>query len=165
MKRFKNTWQKGQSLIEMAFGSVVLIILLGGLMDVGRAFIILVSVENATGEGALYGSTNPECLTDSADAGTTCSGRQSIYERIREEGRPVVNLTDDNSEIHVYLDDTLIQSVADSEIEGGKTLTVEVRYQYSPITPIGFLIWGETAEIFAEAHQEVLSPPRPGYDY
>ncbi len=75
MRRTRNAWQKGQSFIEMAFGSVVLIVLLGGLMDLGRAFLILVSVENATGEGALYGATNPECLTDSAD--TLCAGRSA----------------------------------------------------------------------------------------
>jgi hypothetical protein len=162
MKRLMNRWESGQSFIEMAFGTVILVLLLGGLIDVGRSFLILVAVENAAGEGVLFGITNPECLT-SDHAITYCVGNENILTRVKEEGKPIINLTDENSEIDILIDDVNLDD--SPEILGGATLTVEVKYTYSPVTPLGFLIWGDTAEVRAQAHQEILSPPRPGYQY
>ncbi len=162
MKRFKNHWERGQSFVEMAFGMVVLVILLGGLIDLGRAFLILVSVENAAGEGALFGASHPTCLTDD-HAPTVCVGDENVVQRVQEEGKPIIDLTGSNSDITVLVGG--VNLVDDPEIKGGVTLTIKVRYRYSPITPLGFLIWGNEAEVRAEAHQELLSPPPPGYQY
>jgi hypothetical protein len=162
MKRLMSRWEKGQSFIEMAFGMVILVLLLGGLIDLGRSFLILVAVENAAGEGVLFGITHPECLTSDHAPGY-CVGNENIETRVREEGKPIINLTDTNSEIDILLDDVNLDD--SPEILGGVTLTVEIKYTYSPVTPIGFLIWGDTAEVRAQAHQQLLSPPPPGYQY
>jgi hypothetical protein len=167
MKRLIQRGEKGQSFVEMAFGMVVLVLLLGGLIDLGRGFLILVAVENAAGEGALYGATHPECLT--TDYGPSlCQHADNpdvdpVTNRVMQEGKPIVNLTATNSTIDILVGDV---PLADSpDIVGGVRLTIKVRYTYSPVTPIGFLIWGDTAEVRAEAHQELLSPPRQGYQY
>jgi hypothetical protein len=162
MKRFKNRWERGQSFVEMAFGMVVLVILLGGLIDLGRAFLILVSVENAAGEGALFGATHPVCLTDDHSI-TQCVGDENVVARVQEEGKPIIDLSGANSDIDIFIND--VNLVDDPDVVGGATLTVKVKYRYSPITPLGFLIWGNEAEVRAEAHQELLSPPPPGYQY
>jgi hypothetical protein len=162
MKRVKNRWERGQSFVEMAFGMVVLVILLGGLIDLGRAFLILVSVENAAGEGALFGATHPACLT-SDHSPTVCVGDENVEERVQEEGKPIIDLTGANSNIEVFVNGFPLAEV--TEIVGGATLKVKVTYRYSPITPLGFLIWGNEAEVRAEASQELLSPPPPGYQY
>ncbi len=158
MKRFKNHWERGQSFVEMAFGMVVLVILLGGLIDLGRAFLILVSVENAAGEGALFGASHPTCLTKDHYIGV-CVGDENVVSRVKEEGKPIIDLAD--PDITVLVGGINLDS--NPEIKGGVTLTVKVIYHYSPVTPLGFLIWGNQAEVRAEAHQELLSPPPPWY--
>jgi Flp pilus assembly protein TadG len=54
-----NKNQRGQSLVEMAVAMVVLLILLGGIVDLGRAFFTYMALRDAVQEGALYGSINP----------------------------------------------------------------------------------------------------------
>lgn len=149
--------QRGQSFVEMALILPILLILLGGVVDLGRGFIILVAVENAAGEGALYGAVHPECLTND-HAATICQGPESVSGRVREEGSPIINLTEDNSVITVSID-------GDAPIIAGSTLLITVVHTYSPLTPLGQLLWGDTASVEATARQEILSPPPPGYRY
>lgn len=147
--------ERGQSFIEMAIGMVVLVVLLGGLFDVGRAFIILTTVENATGEGALYGATHPECLTTD-HAATICSGSESVKGRVKEEAKPAITINE--TDITVEVENS-------AAITAGSTLRIDVVYRYSPVTPLGFLVWGTQAEVKASARQQVMSPPKPGYKY
>ena len=63
--REKNTENRprsehGQSLIEFAFGLVVLLVLLAGAVDGGRALFTYLSLRDAAQEGALYGSIEPD---------------------------------------------------------------------------------------------------------
>jgi hypothetical protein len=51
--------QNGQSLVEFAVGMVVLIILLVGIVDAGRALFTYQSLRDAAQEGAMYGSAVP----------------------------------------------------------------------------------------------------------
>lgn len=150
-------WQSGQSFVEMAIGMVVLIVLIGGLMDIGRAFLILVAVENATGEGALYGATHPACLTDD-HAESICQDAESVVGRVREEGKPVIEMTVDNSDVSFEIENG-------AAVTAGSTLRVDVTYTYAPLTPIGYMLWGNKAEVHATARQQVNSPPPPGYTY
>lgn len=48
--------QSGQSLVEFAASSVVLLLLLGGLVDVGRSIYVQESLSNAVREGARHGA-------------------------------------------------------------------------------------------------------------
>ena len=47
--------QSGQSLVEFAVSSVVLLLLIGGLVDIGRSIYIQESLSNAVREGARHG--------------------------------------------------------------------------------------------------------------
>jgi Flp pilus assembly protein TadG len=47
--------QAGQSLVEFALSSVVLLLLVGGLVDIGRAIYITEALSNAAREGARHG--------------------------------------------------------------------------------------------------------------
>ena len=150
--------EKGQSLVEMAVIIPILLILLGGVIDLGRGFIILVAVENAAGEGALYGAVNPACLTDDHSS-SICQYTESLTGRIIEEGRPFVEIAEEM--IVSNIDD----GEGGSEITAGSLLEITVTYTYSPLTPIGYLLWGTEATVTATAEQEILSPPPPGYRY
>ena len=47
--------ERGQSLVEFALSSVVLLLLVGGLVDIGRAIYISEALSNAAREGARHG--------------------------------------------------------------------------------------------------------------
>ena len=53
--RGTRTRQKGQSLVEFALSSVVLLLLVGGLVDIGRAVYVTEALSNAAREGARHG--------------------------------------------------------------------------------------------------------------
>jgi hypothetical protein len=140
------------------------IILLGGLFDVGRAFLILVAVENSAAEGALYGVTHPECMAP--DRGTTvCRGMASITGRVIEEAKPVVTISEEYITLALEDGSTVLTITTGADIVPGQTLRVDVKYTYSPVTPVGFMIWGDKAEVKVSARQPILSPPPPGYTY
>ena len=48
--------QRGQSLVEFALSSVVLLLLVGGLVDIGRAIYVSEAISNAAREGARHGA-------------------------------------------------------------------------------------------------------------
>jgi Flp pilus assembly protein TadG len=48
--------QRGQSLVEFAVSSVVLLLLVGGLVDIGRSVYVQESLSNAAREGARHGA-------------------------------------------------------------------------------------------------------------
>jgi Flp pilus assembly protein TadG len=47
--------QRGQSLVEFALSSVVLLLLVGGLVDIGRAIYVTEALSSAAREGARHG--------------------------------------------------------------------------------------------------------------
>jgi hypothetical protein len=154
--------ERGQSLVEMTVIVVILIIVLGGLADLGRSFIILAAVENAAGEGALYGATHPDCLSDVT---APCGTDPSVVERVKREAEDLlITLSDDKIVAVIELDgagEGFCDTSAAEDIVPPNVLCVNVTYDYSPLTPIGFLIWGDTATVRANARQKVMAPPRP----
>lgn len=57
--RIKKSSENGQSLLEMAVALTVLLILLGGIVDLGRAFFTFMALRDAVQEGAMYGALHP----------------------------------------------------------------------------------------------------------
>lgn len=51
--------EKGQSLIELSAAVVVLLWLLAGIVDVGRAIFTQFAMQDAAEEGIIYGTSNP----------------------------------------------------------------------------------------------------------
>lgn len=54
----KNT-ERGQSMVELALTITILMILLAGVIDMGRAFFTYMAMRDAAQEGASYASVNP----------------------------------------------------------------------------------------------------------
>lgn len=61
--------QSGQSLVEMAIGMVILVMLMSGLLDFGRLFFSYLALEDAVGEAALFLSVFPQCTDELDDDG------------------------------------------------------------------------------------------------
>jgi len=64
--------EHGASLIELALVTPILLLLMIGAVDLGRAYYVGLEVANAAHSGAEYGSRNP-----SNTAGITAAARQS----------------------------------------------------------------------------------------
>ncbi len=52
--------EHAQSLVELALGLLVLIILVMGIIDLGRALFYYTTLRDAAQEGAIYGAINPQ---------------------------------------------------------------------------------------------------------
>ena len=61
MKRPEKNKEQGQSLVEFAITLPVLLLILSGLMDLGRAYYTFVALEEAVAEAALYLAISPDC--------------------------------------------------------------------------------------------------------
>jgi len=133
--------EKGQSMVEFAFTLVILIILLAGTVDLGRAFFTYMSLREAAQEGALYGSINP---TETAQ----------IESRVRNSSSMLQSLSADPSAI------TTVQTTIVGSPCTGNVISVQVVYSNFPITMpfLGAIIGSQTVAIRSTAVDTVLSP-------
>ncbi|QPC84566.1 pilus assembly protein [Phototrophicus methaneseepsis] len=53
--------ESGQSLVEFSVLSILVLIILVGLLDLGRVYFLHIALEDGAGEAALYLSINPGC--------------------------------------------------------------------------------------------------------
>lgn len=51
--------EKGQSMVEFAVSLVIILVLLAGVVDLGRMFFYYIAMRDAAQEGVLYGSAYP----------------------------------------------------------------------------------------------------------
>lgn len=119
--------QRGQSLAEMSLGMIVIVVLLLGLLDLGRIYFIFVALEDSAGEAALYLSINPDCRTpsDLDSDGNPCSDPNNAQYRALHAGGNLV----DWSDITINVTRPAVYGVGDP-------VSVEVRYTFPLLTPI-----------------------------
>jgi Flp pilus assembly protein TadG len=103
--------QKGQSLVEVALALPVLVLIVAGILDVGRAYFTFISLSDAAAEGAQYAAVYP---THTA--------------QIKERAA-------DSSNGLVMLDPSMVQ-VEYASLTAGSPITVSVEFDYQVITPI-----------------------------
>ncbi len=137
LKRIKNKQiipeklQDGQSLVEMAILMIVLLLIMGGVLDLGRMYFTYLALQNAAGEGAAYGAIYPEWI-DSGDN----SDPNNIEYRVRTESTgSLIDWSTTNIQVEV------------PSLDGGSPITVTVEYEYDVITPMIQAITGETVTL------------------
>jgi Flp pilus assembly protein TadG len=136
----KQSKEKGQSLVELAISLMFLLILLGGIVDLGRAFFTYMAMRDAVQEGALYGSINPTLTVE-------------IKDHVLNSGNIVPDILT-AGDITV----TVLGSPCT-----GSSIRVQAVYNNFPITMpfIGALIGRQTVPIRATITDTVLSPSCP----
>jgi Flp pilus assembly protein TadG len=117
-----NDLQKGQSLVEMSVGLVILIIILSGLLDIGRAYYVYVGLEDGAGEAALYLSINPGCRT--ATDGPQCLDPNNATYRASHAGGENI----DWSSATITIERPPVYGVGDP-------VKVTIQYQLKLLTP------------------------------
>lgn len=132
--------ERGQSMIELALSISVLMVLLAGTIDLGRAFFAWLAMRDAAQEGASYASFHPADST-----GIDARVRSTFADMIKDPSAIVTVGIDYSGPL--CLDDP--QSI----------VTVNVEYQNFPITMpfLGALI-GDTVIIRATINDAIILP-------
>lgn len=121
--------EKGQSLVEFALALPILILILSGLIDLGRAYFAYIFLEEATAEAALFLSINANCENDSLPQ---CADPNNALWRAQNSGsrQGIVNKTAIDIAVRPFTTGV------------GNTVIVDGEYPFRFITP-GFVALGQ----------------------
>jgi hypothetical protein len=170
--------QRGQSLVEFALSSVVLLLLVGGLVDIGRAINLSETLANAAREGARHGAwfdaphlqrpflddadikaaVDQELVGASLPASVLKSGIcPSVADGNGYHNPPYANSAYPPVANQPWLYICYANAAGPPFGGGGQDLNVIVLYTYSPLTP---LISGQfgTFHLAANEHITVQGP-------
>ncbi len=126
---------QGQSLVEFALGMSFILIMMAGVLDLGRVYFTFLSLRDAAQEGALYGSLAPSDADD-------------IRARVRDSsGWPVDFSTFSDAQIHVSITGPAC---------AGSDIKVTLKMDFVMAAPF---IGGQTLPLVAEATDTILQPP------
>jgi Flp pilus assembly protein TadG len=139
MKRsdFSNS-ERGQSLMELALSMTFILILLAGVVDLGRAFFTYITLRDAAQEGAAFGA----------------------YEAGEEAAIRLRAMQTSNSPVNLTADPNVNFAINVSQACAGGEVTVTATYQDFPITMpvLGALVGRQSFDISASATDDVLTP-------
>jgi Flp pilus assembly protein TadG len=144
--------RRGQSLVELAVVLPVLLLVLGGAIDLGRAFFARTAIENAAKEGVFFGATKPEC----DDAGTGCGDPSNVEWHVVNEapGMPVTWTAE--------CFNTSGTKVALTACEADYTYRVTVEHRFNLVTPLLSGLFGTGIDLASRATAVVFSDAAGG---
>ncbi|MEK6222165.1 MAG: pilus assembly protein [Chloroflexota bacterium] len=139
--------RKGQSLVETALFFTIIVILLGGAVDLGRAFFSFIAIRDGAQEGATYGSLNPDDTS-------------GIESRVRGSSTNPVNLAD-TTNVAIAVSWSDVTNKCSFTINAGEphTITVTVTYQFRFVSPLLDSLSGTTISLPATITHAILYPP------
>jgi hypothetical protein len=144
----------GQSMVEMAMVLPVLLLVVAGTIDLGRAYFTSVAIESASKEGAFYGARKPVCDTEK----TGCTAPNTVEWHVEQELEGIADPTVSSTCIAT---DGTTKPVADCL--DGDEYRVAVQAPFNLITPIVSQILGTNSlTLSADSTATVLtsfSPP------
>jgi Flp pilus assembly protein TadG len=127
--------EKGQSLLELALILPVLLIILAGVLDLGRLYYAYVAVTDAAAEGAAYAALHPEE-----------DKRDEVYKRVQEASQGLVQI-----------DPSLVE-VDCPAVASGAPITVTVSYSFTVATPvINAIVPNGVLRLRAVANEAILA--------
>jgi hypothetical protein len=141
-KQQKRRFQRGQAMVEFSLSLVILMMIMSGMLDLGRLYYIYVALEDGAGEGALYLSINPDCRTV-GDIG--CPDPNNAEYRVRHAASGVFDWNDPVTTQVTF--DVPLDAGGLPDYGVGDTVTVHIRHRFEPVTPIiiriseGLPIW------------------------
>ena len=163
----KNTREKGQSLVEFALALPILILILSGLVDIGRAYFAYIYLEEAAAEAVKYLALYPECVI--ADIAAECADPNNAEWRARNSGSTQgilrrtdievcqVRLNPDTPDLEDEICDEQVQLLGLSDV-----VKIEVSVPFSFVTPgisaIAEGVTGDTVILFTVvANHQIIS--------
>jgi hypothetical protein len=142
--------QRGQSMVELAISLVILMLLLAGVIDLGRAFFTFMAMRDAAQEGASYGALFP---TVSKEDGTL--NRTAIEQRVRAASNSPLDMSSGDITVNI--------SLVGGPPCSGTGMRVELVYaNYPMIMPLFSVFMGtNTIPIRASVTDEIVRPRCP----
>lgn len=143
MKRNDNSSkERGQSLMEFSVSLVFVLVLLAGLVDLGRGLFTYMALRDGAQEGAAYGSLNP---TETSTIENRVYGSSTMLQS--QEGTGAIN----------------IQVNITGSACTGNSIEVIVTYNDFPLTMpfVGSFLGSQSVDIHASAENTILSPKCP----
>lgn len=132
--------EEGQSLVELAIGMTIIVLLLSGIFDVGRAIFTQFALQDAAEEGLVYGIAFPnQC--ENIEARVMENLENSVFPVI-----PTVEVTIGNDH-HVCEGATLAY---------GKRMDITVSADFEISMPF---LTGQTINMAGTANGTILRPP------
>lgn len=135
--------ERGQSMVEVALALPVLLLILSGLLDIGRAYFTYLALEEAAIEAAQFLAFEPGCV-DSSD----CADPNNALFRARESFATEV------ADPGTLLRFTPI--VPAPPVGTGEEVTVEFEYDYALVTPLIANFFGGTVTLRSSATSIVI---------
>lgn len=143
-RRMIHQYEEGQSLVELGLSLVFLLILLAGVIDVGRAMYEYLAMRDAAQEGAGYGSIFPNYCAEI-------------------KNRTLQNLPDNGYGVTVYVDGStqLCESAPATSACEGKEIIVKIDRDFSISMPFLSEFTGQTVPIHVEIKDRIVRPNCP----
>jgi len=131
-------------MVEFAFSLVLVLILLAGAVDVGRAMFTYMALREAAQEGAVIATTTQDAPLTAAQLKTL------IEQRVRNTSDQLPNTV----QVNVTLGGVFCT---------GKNVTVQVVYEHFPLTMpfLGTFVGAQEVPISASVTDTILKPPCP----
>jgi hypothetical protein len=132
--------ERGQSLTELAIVMAFLLILLAGIVDIGRAFFTFIELRDVAQEGALIGAIESlDCTEIETRVSTSTDSLQDLIS---------------NNIVEVSCD-----PADPSTVLPGNNITITVSYDDFPLTMpfLGTLIGSQTVDISASIIETVVA--------
>jgi Flp pilus assembly protein TadG len=132
--------RRGQSMVEFAFTLVIILVLLVGLIDLGRAIFTYLALRDAAQEGASYASYNPTDTT--GITARVCNSSNMVSDLCSGPGI--------NTQV------TMIGSACN-----GNGIQIRVSFNnFTLVTPfLGAIVGSQTIPISASVTDTILAPP------
>lgn len=125
MRTRQRSGEAGQSLVEMTVGMVILLIIVMGILDLGRVYFTYLTLQDAAGEAALYLAVDPCCKTDAECSDPNNAKYRAAYS------------ADANFAAAIYgLGNEGFQAQVDDPLNIGTPISVSIYYPYQPLTPL-----------------------------
>jgi hypothetical protein len=123
LKLTRSKAERGQSLVEVALTFPILLLILSGMIDLGRLYFTYVALEDVVGEAALYLSINPGCRYESD--GPACVYPNNAYDRAKAAAGYEVDWT----KVTLELETPTTSGV-------GEPVKASLRYSFLLMTPL-----------------------------
>lgn len=145
MKILGKNREEGQSLVEMAISLPVILLILSGLLDLGRIYYLNIALEEAAAEAAVYLAISPECPDDTVPQ-TKCQNPNNALYRAENAGNDEFdsalaewNIPFDSAKESAGWRSPFGQDVSGSSSSDcssiGCTVVIQVRYPFEFLTP------------------------------
>ena len=136
--------EKGQSLVELAVSLVILMVILAGVVEIGKLLFQYIAMRDAAQEGAVYASIYP----------TSCN--QAI-ERVRKS---LYNADPNQINVTVLINGVACVDASATDACANKTVKVTVNQPNYQITMpfIGAILGSQTINVSASTTSTILRP-------